>query len=277
MCKNLTVGTTKAYLSSLKLAHELKNLQCENFSSDRIIKLLYSGAKNVKDKAVTISDTRRAMNLSTLLLIGHRIAGTTWGRLSKQVVWATCTLAFFTSVRMGEILASHENSCDLQSTFTWKNVVFTESKEILIRLPYTKTTKFKGSYIDVFSFPQYPCCPVSALITLKNLSIAEGIYDLNGPVFTFASGKFLTTRKLNSVLRDLLCDIYKPEVSCITSHSFRAAIPSAIGAYPDKMLVSDVKDWGNWEGDSYKVYMRLRKSQRKQLFRKVSFILTKSM
>jgi hypothetical protein len=265
------------YLTSLKLAHELQNLSCVNFEDDRIIKLLYAGSENIREITPTFSEQRRAMNLNTLLLIGHRIANCNCSDFSKQVIWTACTLAFFTSVRMGEIVVDFENKFDARSTFLWQDVRFLESKDILLKLPFTKTTKFQGCFIDVFPFPKYPCCPVAALTRLKKMAVTEGIYGAEIPVFTFASGKFLTTSKLNSILKELLKDIYVPGVSCITSHSFRAAIPSAIGALPDKMLVSELKDWGNWVGESYKVYVKLRKSQRKALFQKVSHVLLTGM
>jgi hypothetical protein len=217
------------------------------------------------------------MNLSTLLLIGHRIASSDWHKFSKQIVWTACTVAFFTSVRMGEILVSHEKLFEAKSTLLWQDVNFLDSKDILLKLPFTKTTKFQGCFIDVFPFPAYPCCPVAALARLKEMAIAEGTYSSDLPVFTFASGKFLTTGKLNLILKELLQDIYIPGVSEISSHSFRAAIPSAIGAFPDKMLVAELKDWGNWVGDSYKLYVRMRKSQRKALFKKVVYVLTANM
>jgi hypothetical protein len=218
-CRKISVATTKSYLASIKLAHELQNFNCVNFS--------------------------------------------------KQIVWTACTLAFFTSVRMGEILVSNEKCFDAKTDFLWQDVKFFDSKDILL--------KFQGSFIDVFPFTSYPCCPVAALTRLKEMAIAEGIFALEKPVFTFASGNFLTTCKLNNILKIMLSDIFKPGVSNISAHSFRAAIPSAIGAYPDKMLVSELKDWGNWVGESYKLYVKMRKSQRKALFRKVSYILTSGM
>jgi hypothetical protein len=277
MYKKITVGTTKSYLSSIKLAHELQNLNCVNVNEDRIVKLLYAGSETVIVRDTSVAEKRRAMNLSTLLLLGHRIASSDWQMYSKQIVWTACTLGFFTSVRMGEILVEQEKNFDCKTTFLWQDVKFLESKDILLKLPFTKTTKFQGSFIDVFPFTGYPCCPVAALTKLKEMAIAEGKFSMNSPVFTFASGKFLTTCKLNQILRELLKDIYVPGVSSISAHSFRAAIPSAIGAFPDRMLVSELKDWGNWKGDSYKVYVRMRKSQRKAIFKKVSYVLTSSM
>jgi hypothetical protein len=276
-CRKISVATTKSYLASIKLAHELQNFNCENFSKDRIINLLYAGSETLIVKNTSYSEHRRAMNLATLLLIGHRIAQSDWKIFSKQIVWTACTLAFFTSVRMGEILVSNEKCFDAKTDFLWQDVKFFDSKDILLKLPFTKTKKFQGSFIDVFPFTSYPCCPVAALTRLKEMAIAEGIFALEKPVFTFASGNFLTTCKLNDILKIMLSDIFKPGVSNISAHSFRAAIPSAIGAYPDKMLVSELKDWGNWVGESYKLYVKMRKSQRKALFRKVSYILTSGM
>ena len=55
----------------------------------------------------------------------------------------------------------------------------------------------------------------------------------------------------------------------LTGHSFRAAIPSLIGSYPILNSVSELKDWGNWESDSYKLYMKSTRETRKKLFDKI--------
>jgi hypothetical protein len=94
-CRKISVATTKSYLASIKLAHELQNFSCVNFSKDRIINLLYAGSETLIVKNTSYSEHRRAMNLATLLLIGHRVAQSDWKIFSKQIVWTACTLAFF--------------------------------------------------------------------------------------------------------------------------------------------------------------------------------------
>ncbi len=50
--------------------------------------------------------------LPLLSLLGHRIASSSGSIMTKQVVWAACTLAFFTAASLGEFLASTAHSHD---------------------------------------------------------------------------------------------------------------------------------------------------------------------
>ena len=45
---------------------------------------------------------------------------------------------------MGEILPLLENSFDPDTTVVWDNVKFSDEKEIVIFMPYSKTKGFKG-------------------------------------------------------------------------------------------------------------------------------------
>jgi hypothetical protein len=71
------------------------------------------------------------------------------------------------------------------------------------------------------------------------------------PFYMFKSGVCLTPTTFNKLLRDLLADIVKPNVSMISMHSYRAGIPSAISAFPDKVYVSEVTRMGQLEGGQF--------------------------
>jgi hypothetical protein len=220
---------------------------------------------------------RKAMNLPALLVLGHKIGCNNWNPISKQIVWTACTVAFFTSVRMGEIVPQFSYTYDKKCTLLWKHVIDINNDEMLLKIPYTKTKGLLGENIDLFSFNDYDCCPVKALRSLRSLLKQEGKFCTDSPVFTFGSGKFLTTSKINEVLKDLLSDIMDSESSKISCHSFRAAIPTSLANYPDKTYISDIKEWGRWNSDSYKLYTRLDRNKKKCLFRKISTVLIHDM
>ena len=54
-----------------------------------------------------------------------------------------------------------------------------------------------------------------------------------------------------------------------TGHSFRAAIPSLISSHLDKSTVSELKDWGSWESNSYRDYLKDVRENRKKLFSRI--------
>ena len=266
--KNLKSSTVKAYVSSLNVAHALSNVESPNLSSDWCTKLALKGAKNYSDLNVISRPIRLPMNLDLLTILGHRINKLEWGDYAKQVFWTACITSFFSSCRMGEILAPVENCFESRVTPTWDNVVFSSNGDVLIFIPYTKTTGFEGKFIDLYPIKGCKFCPSASLRRLKKLAIAEGVWKCNLPVFTFKNGKFLTKQKVNLWLSKILGD-FTDENHIFTGHSFRAAIPSVLASHPNKSSVHTIMEWGGWASDSYKVYIKSEKEKRRILFEEI--------
>ncbi len=271
--KNLKSSSVKSYISSIKMLHDLKGLHSHDFLKDRLVTLALKGAENLRALNSTDSTKRRVITLPTMLIIGHRLACSEWSKLSKQVFWCACTTSFFTAARMGELLAPREGSFDPKTTLLWENIFFNQNDEILIFLPHSKTKGPKGEFLDMFPFRDNVCCPVNSMKRLKQLHMDNGSYDPKKPVFMFASGKLLTVSKMNSILGNILGDIFEKSQNKISCHSFRAGIPSSIGQSPDKIFNEDIKNFGRWRGSSYSLYIRLEKNKREKLFNKVYSVL----
>jgi hypothetical protein len=271
--RKVSAETAKSYMYSMDLAHTLKGIPCVNYSKDKLIGMIFNGAKNIRELNHQNKTCRRVMTLSTLLLIGHKIANTSWCEISKQTIWSVCTLAFFTSMRLGELLASRVTNFDVNSTLLWKHIKFLAGNEILLYIPSTKTSRCKGEFIDVFPLDPHPCCPVNAIRRLMNLHLKENSFSLDNPVFMFKSGQNLTVRKLNEVLKDLLSDIYEKDENVISAHSFRAALPAEMDKHPDLFTKNDIKQWGRWLGPSYVLYLRLHRENRRKFFNKIASVL----
>jgi hypothetical protein len=95
----------------------------------------------------------------------------------------------------------------------------------------------------------------------------------DSPVFAYSSGKLLTSRKLNEMLVSLLKPHLGNQASLIQGHSFRAAIPAAMADHPDMASEEDLKSWGRWSGDSFKLYTRLKLNKKGTIFNKITSIL----
>ena len=266
--KGLKESTVKAYISSLNIAHALSNNSTCNLNSDQCVKMVLKGAKNLEGLSGKKSIVRMPMNIHLLNVLGHRISETSWSEFSKQAFWTACLTSFFTSCRMGEILPTHEKGFDPDTTVLWQNVQFLESGDILIFVPYSKTSGFEGKMLDLFAISGSKTSPTAALIKLKKLAEKTDGFSLSSPVFMLKSGKNLTKDIFNKKLAELLED-FCDENHKFTGHSFRAAIPTLIGSHPDENSVSDIKDWGNWNSDSYKVYVKNVHENRKKLFSKI--------
>ena len=145
--KSLTV---KLYISSINVAHTLSNFKISNLNSDPCLKIILKGAENSSFISATCKTNRLPMNIHLLNILSHKIEQLEWADFSKQVVWTACVVSFFSSCRMGELLPDKEFSYDPLTTLTWSKVNFVSQKELVILIPYTKTTGFKGKLIDIF-------------------------------------------------------------------------------------------------------------------------------
>jgi hypothetical protein len=228
--------------------------------------------KGIKHEALATasSPTRRVVTFSLLRIIGDRIAATNWDPLSKQVLWAAATVAFFGSTRLGEILASEDHAFSPSSDLTWADIKQTPSGSFLIRIKQPKSGETEGEYVDIFPFSGYNCCPVKALKKLMALQKLEGVFDANKPVFRFGSGAYLTTSSFNKTLSQLLGDVCLPGVDTISCHSFRAGIPSILSLFPELETSDMIKGWGRWQSDCYLRYTRLQLPQREKIFSSIA-------
>jgi hypothetical protein len=270
--RKLQTSSIKTYLAGLKFAHHIRGLPSDHLTGDSILAILLKGLTH---EALTTakSPTRRVMTFPLLLILGHKIAVSPWKPLSKQVIWAAALTSFFGSTRLGEILASEEKAFSPTSDCTWEDLQLTTSNSFLLRIKQPKSGEKEGEYVDIFPFSGYNCCPVKALQKLKNLQTMEGVFNIKKPVFTFGSGIFLTTAKLNRVLSTLMSDICSSGIDTISCHSFRAGIPTLLSLFPDLATSDMIKGWGRWSSECYVKYTRLQLSQRERIFASIATAL----
>jgi len=274
--RNLQPSTIKAYLSAVRFAHQLKGLPCEEADSDPLLGLLITGARNLGFGKMPTPTDRRVVTFHLLLTLGHKIASSDWDSLSKQVVWTVCTVGFFTSARMGELLSGSTSQIDPTADLTWQDVRFNTDGSVLIHLKIPKSGDRNGEFLDVFPFPGFNCCPALALKALWKKQQEAGLSDKAAPVFRFRSGKNLTPRNLNSCLSELLSDLCGTgnKISC---HSFRAGVPSTLSVHPELANSDEIKGWGRWNSECYTRYARLKHEQKEKIFTKIADILRKSI
>jgi hypothetical protein len=270
--RNISHRTTMSYLYSVSIAHSLKGMSCVNYHDDKILKLMMSGAKNTYSNHSVICNNRRVANTYTLKLISHELATSNWCDISKQTVWACCTMAFFASVRLGEILSDFLEKFDPTATLLWKNVKFVNDDEILLFIPCTKTKRYSGEFVDVFAINNM-CCPVKALYKLMQIQIELGFFNLDKPVFAFSSRCFLTTRKLNDILKSLLARYYNETTGVISCHSFRGAMINIMQQNSPLFNVSEYQTYGRWASSAYLMYLRNHRTERRRLFDKISNVI----
>ena len=266
--KNLKPQTVLSYIASVKAAHKFRGLECN--CDDYVLKSIVRGAENMNMYEIMSKSVRKVMTLPLLKIIGHQLSKLQWSTDSKQVVWSACVIAFFGSLRLGEILAQNDCEFNSKETLLWSDVKFRKDNSLLIHIKIDKSRNKNGSYVDLFEFKGHGCCPISVLKKLQ-----EFRNNPNSPVFQFKNGKLLTSLLLNRIVRDLLKPIIGKAAELISGHSFRAGVASAMASDPEAAKDRDIKCWGRWSSESYLLYTRLKLKQKKALFNKIRSVLEK--
>jgi hypothetical protein len=268
----LKSSTVRSYLSSLATIHRLRNVSDENFSN-YVVKTIIRGAENLALYEDYAKDTRKVMTLPLLKLIGHELACSDWSEISKQVFWTCSLMAFFGSFRIGELLSCNKNSFVPKETLLWKDLTFRGEDSVLVKIKISKNRSVHGETVDLFKYEKANLCPVRAIIRLRDL--CKNYSSGDRPVFEFENGSLLTPLIFNNCIKEFLRPYIGDHADQITSHSFRAALPSAMGADPIACKSVELKQWGRWYSDSYLLYTRLKYDQKKALFHKIVNVLNK--
>ena len=163
--KGLKANTVEQYIGSLVTIHKLRNIDsstCTSFNVDRLLK----GAKNREQYSDKPKHTRKVMSLPLLKILGHEIALSEWEDDSKDVIWTAAVLAFFGSLRFGEMLGTGEWKYNPYETLLWSDVKIFENSALL-HIKVTKNCSKEGEFVDIFPFPGHGCCPLAALVNLN--------------------------------------------------------------------------------------------------------------
>jgi len=267
--KKLKPATVEAYLSSIATVHKLNLLDdsaCHNFISKTLVK----GAENSLIYEANSRKHRCAMSIHILKILGHEIAKSDWCENSKQIIWTTSCLAFFGSFRIGELLCNSSTKYDPFTSLLWRDLQFINDGCIVhVKSPKSRTPG--GEFVDIFEFKGHNCCPVKALLKLKEKSKNTNNPDL--PVFMFDSGIILSKQCFNEKVKILLEGSIENKGKHFSGHSFRAGIPTALARHPEMVKDSHIMGWGRWDSPAFLVYTRLKTPQKRFLFEKITSVL----
>jgi hypothetical protein len=162
--KKLKHSSINSYISSLATICKLMGEDDNAFCSYKT-KCLLRGVKNLDCINCYPTNRRNVITFPILKLLGHQIASSTWPISSKRIVWTTCTVLFWGSLRVGEILSINEGNFDPLTTLLWEDVSFiNNSVRISIRFP--KIFSPGGVTVDLFPVTDDSLCPVSSFRNL---------------------------------------------------------------------------------------------------------------
>lgn len=172
------------------------------------------------------------------------------GRDAKML-WATACLCFFGFLRLGEAVAPSQRSYDASCHLCFGDVLVDSRSApsfLQVRIKASKTDPFRQGCTIYIGTTKASICPVGAVLSFM---VVRG--SAPGPLFTLASGQFLTRERMVAELRAALrargirADDY-------AGHSFRigAATTAARQGIQDSLF----KTLGRWESTAYMTYVR---------------------
>ena len=252
LLKGVKADTIKGYLSSLKLAHTMKGLDCGNLEHGMISTFL-KGAKNLE--MVSTHDVKSVVTLEVMGKIWERIKNTKLSLDDKRLLWAIITMLFMGSLRPSEALCTHKLEYDEAKTLTWRDVKVVETemdgekvKFLQLKLKCPKTARTMPVQIVEIPSIGNKFCAVRAFV--KWIAGRRIKQTGDTPVFTKSNGELVTVGYLNNVLADLL----KDESPKITARAFRPGLSTILAR---KGVSSEsLKSLGRWSSKAFEVYIR---------------------
>jgi len=132
---------------------------------------------------------------------------------------------------------------------------------IQVRMKWPKEEKQGGEFtVEVFEKGGGANCPVRAL---KKWWATEPPREVVAPAFLRSDGSAFTGRKLNETLEELLKEHLRPGAKRLKTHSFKAAVPTMLGAagFADK----DIMAKGRWSSRAFECYVKLARTKRRAM------------
>ena len=197
------------------------------------------------------------MSFPCLQLLGHGLTLQGFSDFDVQVIWTACTLGFWGSFRMSEILPSGEKPHQTCNALTWNKVFKPNTNQLTISVKFPKSMK-RGSSdaVNIYRYMDQTYCPVTQLCTFYNSVCDSEKYDPDDLIFRLQSGTLLTMPLFNSILKSVMSNFFDGNHS-FSCHSFRAGIPSTMATQPHLFNETEIKVVGRWSSDAYLRYTRL--------------------
>jgi integrase len=266
--RNVRGSTINSYISGIRQLHISRGMEPPNIR-DGFVNLVIKGKmnKDAVEKRSGSKRTRLPVTQNVMLLLKKLIRQWEKPIMEKLLIWCVCTLAFAGSFRIGEILCGREGQFDPDFTLLTEDVTERLSegnRTLCVRLKCPKETKTAApTIVDVFE-SKGQLCPVKAWSRWRERAKVQ----TGSPLFKLESGVPLTGRKLNNYLKILLEPYIDYNKGSITTHSFRAGIPSLLAAAGHE--TEDIKKVGRWSSNAVERYIKLERTKRASIAKKIS-------
>ena len=265
--RHLSAPTIKSYIGSISQLQQLIGAPAISISKQPLLKRFLRGAENAPPVPKVARRARRAVSLPLLQVLGHHLAMSKFSQEERLLFWSAALIAFFGSLRLGELLADRVRRPRTEGLL-WSDVSWVDG-EIFLRIRSHKSGHEGGDLVILFPYKEKTLCPV------KNFNSWASRCSREGAVFARQNGDLWTKQHFNQILQALMVETgLLEENETVSGHSFRAGIPSALGALGTADGRVALSEWGRWQSAAYAAYTRQHVEAKRAIFRKIESILT---
>jgi integrase len=268
--RKVKVGTINGYLAGIRQMHVVKGMKPPEIRTASM-NLVLKGKKNAEHIQARKGEGIRRLPVTMAVMRTLKERLRTWHRSTqtKLLAWSVCTLAFHGAFRAGEILAKEERIFDKDFTLLTEDIKILKDTQdeqyiLAVKLKSPKENQTgKAVIVEVYE-TKGTLCPIRAFLKWRKSTNAE----TGMPLFRQEDGSSLTSRQLNSWLKELLRNDINYDMGKITSHSFRIGLATTLGTMGFNS--DDIKEAGRWSSNAYELYLKLPRVKRAQIAKKIA-------
>jgi len=266
--KGVKSATVSGYLAGIRKLHIIKGLPAPVIRSE-LIQMVLKGRKNIED-AIRLrqgGNERQPVTPDILELIKIRLRAWEVAEIDKCLVWTVCTLLFHGAFRGGELLCKSSSQFDPAFDLLRRDIVLISdsnnsslsSIQVKVKAPKERKDN-RAEIVDVYQ-SDTKICPVRAF---RKWHAATTSFQADQPAFRLSSGAPLTSTQLNNILKGRLEGYLDQNIS---AHSFRAGAASMLSqlGFSEK----EVKAVGRWSSRAVESYVKLARTKRMEVAKKV--------
>ena len=255
--RNLAPSTVTSYMAAVKLWQAMKGFPPSDWS-DPVILLILKGYRNLALTQLKTPQVKSVITWPVLRLLRAEIWKLNMSELDRQCYWTASVLAFWGSLRMGELLEG-KLGFDKIRCMSWSKLVIEGDFHILVyvELPKIIDDERPSDHVDLFEFPIDDYCPIYNVRRLDHLNAIRNpdYLDLDSSVFLLSNNHPITMDMMNQLLKRTLDPLF-PGLGRFTPHSFRSGLPSLMGAFPALFTEAQLKQKGRWLSDACNRYQK---------------------
>lgn len=267
--KNLRAETVRQYISSIKTRHRQLSMSVDGLEGYMLNAAIMGIAKSQPEK----TRFRGAITPQMLRILKEKAYLYANNLEDEATLWLVCTLLFHCALRGSEILAARGDEIVENKTMLWSALrleckTVGGKEEIYLRVEVKGQKQIKGNQTQVLELYEMKTdlCPIAALRRVLEVAINPK----EGPVARWSSGIMITTSFMNKFLKETLQEHVDWDQSTISTHSFRAGLPTLLTNIGEKD--NTIQDVGRWKSTAYKLYQKegsRNVAERLKLFRRI--------